>query len=101
MNINDLQSGIKNWSTSNFPQAPSYLALIKVQEELGELAGHYVGRLEERVGKTPVNHQAGIEDGVADVLIALCVFCVREHLDLNTLTEKTWAEVSKRSFVMK
>ncbi len=101
MDIKVLQDKIENWSTSRFPSAPSYLALIKVMEELGELAGHFIGRLEQRVGKAPVDHQAGVEDSVADVLIALSVFCVREKLDLSRLTDQVWNEVSQRTFVIK
>jgi len=66
---------------------------------LGELQGHYIKRLERRVGVTQTDHQAGVEDSVADILISLCVFCAREHLDLDTLTRKVWREVSKRTFV--
>ncbi len=100
MQIKDLQSEIASWSTENFPRAPNHLALIKIQEELGELASHFIGRLEHRVGKVRTDHQVGIEDAVADVLIALTVFCVRENLDLDLLTQKAWVEVSKRKFVM-
>lgn len=101
MNLETLQEKIRNWNGERFPNAPSFLALIKVMEELGELAGHYIGRLEVRVGKAPSDHQKGVEDSVADVVISLCVFCEREHIDLALLVEKTWAEVSKRQFVMK
>ncbi len=101
MNLKELQEKIRNWNGEAFPSAPSYLALIKVMEELGELASHYIGRIETRVGKEPVDHQAGMEDAVADIVISLCVFCEREHIELGDMVEKAWTEVSKRTFVMK
>ena len=81
MKIETLQKKIRNWNSEGFPKAPSYLALIKVMEELGELASHYIGRIESRVGKPPSDHQKGIEDSVADIVISLCVFCERENID--------------------
>jgi len=78
MDLEKLQEHIKNWDESHFPSVPSQLALIKIMEELGELASHYVDRTEERVDKPKIDHQTGIEDAVADVLISLSVFCVRE-----------------------
>lgn len=101
MDLKTLQEKIRNWNGEKFPTAPSYLALIKVFEEAGELAGHYIGRIEQRVGKEPIDHQAGLEDSVADIVISLCVFCEREHIDLAGMVKKTWDEVSKRIFVMK
>lgn len=102
MNLAELQERVREWNAKNFPgDRPSHLALIKVMEELGELAGHYIGRLEHRDGKKLVDHRAGIEDGVADVVIALCVFCVREKIDLSTMVDQTWDEVSKRTFTVK
>ena len=50
MIIADLQERISQWEKSRFPNAPSYLSLIKIQEELGELSGHYIKRLEQREG---------------------------------------------------
>lgn len=101
MELKKLQEAIHNWNGERFPNAPSYLALIKVAEELGELAGHYIGRIEQRVGKPEANHNRGIKDAVGDVVISLCVFCEREGLDLEAIVETTWAEVSQRIFVMK
>jgi hypothetical protein len=101
MDLKTLQEKIRNWNGEKFPTAPSYLALIKFYEEAGELARHYVGRVEHRVGKTEVDHQAGIEDAVGDIVIALTVFCERERIDLATMVEIVWSEVSKRTFVMK
>ena len=100
MHIKQIQTEIQNWETDRFPHAPSYLALIKVGEELGELDGHYIGRFEQHVGKEPIDHQAGMEDSVADVFISLCVFCTREHIDLDAVTERVWNEVKKRTFVI-
>ena len=101
MELEDLQKEIHNWNGEKFPTAPSYLALLKVGEEYGELNSHYIGRIEQRVGKAPVDHQAGIEDAVGDIVISLAVFCEREHLDMDSIVERVWAEVSSRIFIMK
>lgn len=99
MDIKSFQERVREFTRSRFPNAPSHLALIKVQEEVGELAAHYIGRIEERVGKEPCDHQAGVEDSVADIVIALAVFCCRERIDLDAVLEKVWGEVSQRKFV--
>jgi hypothetical protein len=99
MEIKNLQEKIRNWNGERFPTAPSYLALIKVMSELGELADHYINRIERRVGKEYPNPQDGIEDSVADILISLCVFCEREHIELDKMVTQVWKEVSKRTFV--
>lgn len=98
MKLDELQQKIGQWQQKNFGDAPSYLALIKVMEELGELASHYIGRIEHRVGKPLVDHQAEIEDAAADVVISLCVFCYRDGIDLNSMVEIVWELVSKRKF---
>ena len=69
-------------------------------EELGELASHYIHRIEQRVGKEITNPEDGIKDAVADVVISLTVFCVREGIDLSKMVELVWAEVSKRQFML-
>lgn len=79
MQISDLQTMVKNWEKSRFPDAPSVLSLVKIQEELGELSAHFIKRLEQRVGAKVEDHQAGVEDAVADILISLCVFCGNTH----------------------
>jgi len=102
LNIKELQNSVEKWNIRNFGvDKPSYMALLKIQEELGETSAHYIGRTEHRVGKAIVDHNAGIIDGVADILISLCVFCSREHINLDDSVTKVWDEVSKRSFVTK
>ncbi len=79
------------------PDVPSYLPALKVLEELGELSGHLVKRLEVREGLPDVDHRAGLIDAVGDVSIALMGFCYREGIDYDQALAATWAEVSKRS----
>lgn len=100
MEISELQKEVVDWNTRNFPIEPSYLALLKAMEELGELAGHYVRRREQRIGEKQTDHQAGVEDGVADVIIALSVFCHREKIDLAATVNRVWGEVSKRKYIV-
>ena len=100
MDIKDFQNKVRNFTGEKFPSAPSYLALIKTFEESGELAGHFVKRIEHRVGSPEIDHQKGIEDAVGDIIISLCTFCCRENLDMNKIVEDTWDEVSKRTYIM-
>ncbi len=100
MEIKRLQMEIERWEEDRFPDAPSYLALIKVMEELGELASHYIHRIERRVGKEVANPEDGIKDSVADIVISLTVFCVREGIDLNKMVDEVWIEVSQRQFIL-
>ena len=101
MKFKDLQAEIHNWNGEKFPKAPSYLALLKILEELGELSSHYIGRIEQRVGKPEQDHQKELEDAIGDVAISLCVFCEREGIDFDKVISDTWAKVSKRTFVMR
>ncbi len=98
MDIEQLQREVGIWTRKNFGDAPSIRALVKVMEELGELAGGYIGRIEHRKGKPPADCESKVKDAVADVLIALCVFCERENIDLNEMVERVWTEVSQRVF---
>lgn len=99
MELRQLQAEVAQWTTKNFgAEAPSYLALIKVQEELGELAGAYMGRMERRVGKSYTDQQEKVRHEVADIVIALTVFCVREKLPLEHVVEEVWCEVRQRTF---
>jgi len=97
--IGALQEEVKEWQYKTFGQVvPSYLALIKLYEESGELAHHYIRRIERRVGAKPEDAEAGIRDAVADVLITLMGFCVREGVDLSQITQEVWAEVQYRAY---
>lgn len=97
--IGALQEEVKEWQYKTFGRVvPSYLALIKLYEEAGELARHYIRRVERRVGAKTEDAEAGIRDAVADVQITLMVFCVREGLDLSQITQEVWAEVQHRAY---
>lgn len=96
--IDGLQEKVRVWAFRNFGKdAPSHLSAIKIMEELGELAGHYIRRLEHRAGDD-LDHEAGIRDSVGDIVIALTVFCVRENIDLLEAVETAWGEVSQRNY---
>lgn len=101
MEIRELQEQVMVWNEKRFPKADSWKALIKIGEEKGELDGHYLGRYEQRVGKETIDHEAGIKDSVADALVAMCVFCVRENIDLETEVIKVLEVINKRSYIRK
>ncbi len=102
MEIAQLQNEIRIWNTKHFPEISSNLALIKILEELGEIANHYLRRIEHRAGIcATIDHTEGIKDGVADVLISLLIFCIRENIDLDEQVRNTWEEVSKRTYTLR
>ena len=101
LNIGDISAEVAEWTTEKFGEhTPSYLSLIKAVEELGELAGAYIRRIESRDGRDYAT-QAEINDGVADVVITLMVFCAREGIDFNSTLLDTWQKVRPRNFEVK
>jgi NTP pyrophosphatase (non-canonical NTP hydrolase) len=66
--------------------------LLKLQEELGELAAEYLkstgrGRLK---GADPVTIRAAMEDEAADVLAMLLLFARHNGIDLDAALERKW-----------
>lgn len=101
MDISKLQEKVRNWTGEKFPGAPSYLALIKIMSELGELSDNYLLRIEQRAGTQHGDAQYGVEDAVADILISLCIFAEREGIDLDKMTTMVWDEIiSHREYYM-
>lgn len=97
MNLKELQQLIRGVDKTRFPDAPSYLALIKVQEELGELADAYIAGYETRVGK---ESKRNMGEEAADVIISLITFCEREGIDIESAILEKWDIVSKRTYTL-
>jgi NTP pyrophosphatase (non-canonical NTP hydrolase) len=95
VNLRELQEAVRGVDIKRFPKAPSYLALIKVQEELGELSDAFIAQLEIREGKE-TTRDMGLE--AADIIIALMTFCERENIDLQVAVEEKWRIVSQRTY---
>jgi NTP pyrophosphatase (non-canonical NTP hydrolase) len=62
-------------------------ALLKLQEELGELTAEHL-RLTSRARGTPDAQALG--DEAADVLGMLLIYCARSGVDLNQAMQRKW-----------
>lgn len=97
MNLRIIQLEQKEWALKNFGDKPSWQPLIGVMEELGELCHAYLKR-EQGIRGTAESHEEEARDAVGDIVIYLLDFCNREHLDLQSVIQDTWAEVKKRNW---
>jgi len=73
--------------------------LLKVQEELGELAAEYL-RLTRRgrmKGAEPETVRQALEDEAADVLAMLLLFAQNNAIDLDAALERKWFKYLGRS----
>ena len=73
--------------------------LLKLQEELGELAAEYLkstgrGRLK---GADPATIRTALEDEAADVLATLLLFARNNGIDLDAALERKWFKYLGRS----
>jgi NTP pyrophosphatase (non-canonical NTP hydrolase) len=99
MDLAELQAAVWSWTMSTFgTEASSHLSLLKAMEELGELSGAYLARTEHRKDTSQVDVREKVIDGVADTIIALTVFCVREDIDLQQVLESTLRELLEREY---
>ncbi len=84
------------WVEHNFPGRPSWMPLLGIMEELGELAHAH---LKQAQGiRTEEDHDALARDAVADIVIFLADYCSARGFDLESLVKETWAEVKKRDW---
>lgn len=105
-----VQTELKEWQAHNFPGRTSINPLLGTAEEIGEMCGkllclmvaagkinhHYLKRMQGiRLNE---DHNAGLRDGVADLLIFLCDFCNAENIDLEKELVETWAKVRQRDW---
>ena len=73
--------------------------LLKVQEELGELAAEYLrltgrGRMK---GAAAADVRQALEDEAADVLAMLLLFARNNYIDLDAALERKWFKYLGRS----
>lgn len=97
LNWRRLQTEVGLWATRNFGNdRDGKSILLGVMEEVGELSHAYLKR--EQGIRTNENHDANIEDAVADIVIYLADFCAVEGLDFQDAVEGTWAKVRLRDW---
>jgi NTP pyrophosphatase (non-canonical NTP hydrolase) len=72
------------------------MPLLGIMEEIGELSHHYLKRAQGI--RMSEDHEEGIKDAVADIVIFLMDFCSANDIDLQSAIEDVWAVVKKRDW---
>lgn len=92
MNLTDLQVEVAEWHRKHFPEATATHIVLKLVEEVGELARAHNARIlglrSAQFGKE--------EDAVGDILIVLAAMCDRWGIELADIAGTVWAEVKAR-----
>ena len=93
-----LQTEQKEWSAHNFPNRESYMPLLGVIEEVGELAhAHLKGEQSIRYTEDEVFLKK--KDAIGDILIFLADYCTTNGLDMQEAIEDTWIKVKQRDWI--
>jgi NTP pyrophosphatase (non-canonical NTP hydrolase) len=98
MNLAILQIEVGLWARKNFPKAEPIDPFLGMVEELGELA-HAKLKMKQGIRGTPLEHQANIEDSIADLFIFAADYCERNNLNLDTIVTRTWNQVKQRDWI--
>lgn len=94
--LRKLQDEQRPWVKHNFGDRPSWMPLLGIMEELGELAHAH---LKQAQGiRTSEDHEAMAKDAVADIVIFLADYCSSRGFDLEALVTETWAQVRQRDW---
>lgn len=94
--LRNLQNEQRPWVKHNFGDRPSWMPLLGIVEELGELAHAH---LKQAQGiRRQENHEELAKDAVADIVIFLADYCSARGFDLEQLVSDTWAEVKQRDW---
>lgn len=91
-----IQDEQRPWVKHNFGDRPSWMPLLGLQEEIGELAHHFLKR--EQGIRIEEDHDAGIRDSVADIVIFLLDLCSAEGICLEQELVTTWEQVKRRDW---
>jgi NTP pyrophosphatase (non-canonical NTP hydrolase) len=94
--LRNLQEEHRHWSKRNFGNRPSWMPLLGVMEELGELAHAHLKKAQGI--RTAENHDENAKDAVADIVIFLADYCNATGIDLESVVSETWAAVKKRDW---
>ncbi len=94
--LSEIQKENKVWAIYNFGIVPLWQPMAGINEETGEL-NHHVLKRSQKI-RTNEDHNEGIKDAVADILLYLINFCNIEGIDLEKQLNETWAEVKQRNW---
>jgi NTP pyrophosphatase (non-canonical NTP hydrolase) len=87
MSFAKVELQVIHWAEARkiIPNATAETQLMKLVSELGELAD-----------ATLKNDEAGIIDGVGDVMVCLINYCALKHIDLTTCIKSAYEEIKDR-----
>lgn len=94
--LRQLQDEQRPWVKHNFGDRPSWMPLLGIMEELGELAHAHL-KMAQGI-RTSEDHLAKAKDAVGDIVVFLADYCSAMGFDLETLVEETWEKVKKRDW---
>lgn len=94
--LHDIQQDQRRWQEHNFPGRESWVPLLGVVEELGEIAHAYIKK--HQGIRIQEDHTAKLKDGAADLVIFLCDFASSMGFDLEEEVRRTWAVVKQRDW---
>ena len=97
MMLKKLQSEQIEWVEHNFGKRPTWMPLVGVMEELGELAHAYLKK--EQGIRISENHEEKLKDAIGDIVIYLADFCTAHDFDLATIVKETWKTVKIRDWI--
>lgn len=94
--LSKIQEEHLDWSLHNFGEAPIWMSLVGLTEELGELSHAYLKHIQGI--RNNENHVEKMQDAIGDIVIYLIDFCNKCGFDLSHIIERTWSEVKKRDW---
>lgn len=94
--LRKLQEEQRPWVLHNFGSKPTWMPLLGIMEEVGELAHAH---LKQAQGiRTSENHDDNAKDAIGDVVIFLADYCSARGYDFETIVQETWNKVKQRDW---
>jgi len=94
--ISELQREVAPWVLHNFEDCPSWMPLVGIMEELGELAHAH---LKEAQGiRVNEDYIKNAKDAIGDIMIYLADYCNSRKFNLEQIIDDTWNSVKQRDW---
>jgi NTP pyrophosphatase (non-canonical NTP hydrolase) len=96
--VRELQREVGIWANLNFPTDDSTISVLGLVEEVGEVCRAILKR-EQGIRGTEEEWTEKIREEMGDVFIKLCHVAELEGVDLQSIIESRWSEVSQRNWL--
>lgn len=97
MDTTNIHNEVASWYSGMYPTAKADDVLIKLMEEVGELAASFQKNKWSTSIQTSQEWAHKEEDDIGDIMICLLAYCYKRGIDLDKVTMRTWKEVKGRS----